>query len=422
MTRISLSDLLKRAKLGDSGQLRALVDELPDQIYIKDPEGRYVFNNINHAKALGTSGPEEVVGKTDFEFYPQELAERYSVDEQEVISSGRSLVDDEESRVDEQGNRRWFSTTKVPLSDGSGEVVGLFGVVRDITQRKEAEQTLKENEENLAELQRIVHLGSWEWNVKTAEVYWSDETYRIYGYEPGEFVPTVQKLMEVVHPDDRELVRKNIDAAFQKDRPYDFEHRIVRPDGERRFVYRRAKVYFDDEGDPQRMVGTVQDITKRKQAEEALRESEERYRAVVEESVESIFLFDASTRRVLEANTAFQELIGYTSEELLEMTIYDFLAHEREEIDSNVRRDLQERRRFAGEQKYRRKDGSLLEVETSMTVIPYQGREAICAVARDLSERKRPRRRLERARSVTARWWSGRRMASFWVTFPLVES
>src|SRR5829696_3106132 len=106
MTRISLSDLLKRAKLGDSGQLRALVDELPDQIYIKDPESRYVFNNINHAKALGTSSPEEVVGKTDFEFYPQELAERYSVDEQEVISSGRSLVD-EESRVDEQGNRRW---------------------------------------------------------------------------------------------------------------------------------------------------------------------------------------------------------------------------------------------------------------------------------------------------------------------------
>ncbi len=203
MTRTSLSDLLKRAKLGDSGQLRALVDELPDQIYIKDPEGRYVFNNINYAKALGTSSPEEVVGKTDFEFYPQELAERYSVDEQEVISSGRSLVDDEESRVDEQGNRTWFSTIKVPLSDGSGEVVGLFSVVRDITQRKEAEQTLKENEENLGELQRIAHLGSWEWNVKTAEVYWSDETYRIYGYEPGEFVPTVEKLMEVVHPDDR---------------------------------------------------------------------------------------------------------------------------------------------------------------------------------------------------------------------------
>ena len=236
---------------------------------------------------MGTSSPEEVGGKTDFEVYPQELAERYSVDEQEVMSSGRSLVDDEESRVDEQGNRRWFSTTKVPLRDGSGEIVGLFGVVRDITQRKEAERTLKENEENLAELQRIAHLGSWEWNVKTAEVYWSDETYRIYGYEPGEFVPTVQKLMEVVHPDDRKLVRKNIDAAFQKDRPYDFEHRIVRPDGERRFVYRRAKVYFDDEGDPQRMVGTVQDITKRKQVEEALRESEERYRAVVEESVET---------------------------------------------------------------------------------------------------------------------------------------
>ena len=341
MTQTSLSDLLRRVELGDSEQLRALLGELPDQIYIKDAEGRYVFDNIKHAKALGTSSPEEVVGKTDFEFYPQELAERYSVDEQEVTSSGRSLADEEDFILDEQGNRRWFSTTRVPLSDGSGKVVGLIGVVRDTTQRKEAEEALKENEENLAEFQRIAHLGSWEWNVKSAEVYWSDETYRIYGYEPGEFVPTVKKLMEVVHPDDRELVRNNIDAAFQKDRPYDFEHRIVRPDGERRFVYRQAKVYFDDEDEPQRMVGTIQDITKRKQAEEALGESEERYRALVEESVESIFLFDASTRRVLEANTAFQELIGYASEELLEMTIYDFLAHEREEIDKNVQRYLQ---------------------------------------------------------------------------------
>ena len=411
MTQTSLSDLLKRVKLGDSEQLHALVDELPDQIYIKDAEGRYVFNNINHAKALGASSPEEVVGKTDFDFYPQELAERYSVDEQEVISSGRSLVDEEESRVGEQGNRKWFSATKVPLSDGSGEVVGLFSVVRDITQRKEAEEALKENEDNLAELQRIAHLGSWEWNAKTGEVYWSDETYRIYGHEPGAFVPTVDKLMEVVHPDDRELVGKNIHAAFQKDKPYAFEHHIVRPNGEKRFVYRQAKVYFDDEGEPQRMVGTVQDITKRKQAEEALRESEERYRAVVEESVESIFLFDASTRRVLTANIAFQELIGYASEDLLEMTIYDFLAHEREEVDSNVRRDLQERRRFAGEQKYRRKDGSLLEVETSMTVIPYQGREAICAVARDLSERKRAEEALreseERYRAVVERTTDG---------------
>jgi len=129
MTHISLSDLLSRVKLSDSEQIRALVDELPDQIYIKDAEGRYVFNNVNHTTALGTSSPEEVAGKTDFDFYPQQLAERYSAEEQEVLRSGRSLVDVEESRLDKQGSRRWLSATKVPLIDNSGEVVGLFSSV-----------------------------------------------------------------------------------------------------------------------------------------------------------------------------------------------------------------------------------------------------------------------------------------------------
>jgi len=237
-------------------------------------------------------------------------------------------------------------------------------------------------------LQRIAHLGSWEWNLKTSEVYWSDETYRIYGHEPGKLVPTVDKLMEIVHPDDRELVRKSIGAAFQKDRPYAFEHRIVRPDGEKRFVNHQAKVYFDDEGELQRMVGTLQDITKRKQAEEALRESEERYRAVVAESVESIFLSDLSTYRILESNVALQNMLGYTSEELRGMSLYDLIAKDRESIDRNTRRTQRGEGYFIGERRYRHKDGSLVNVEVSATRIPYGDEEASCCIVRDITERK----------------------------------
>jgi PAS domain S-box-containing protein len=194
--------------------------------------------------------------------------------------------------------------------------------------------------------------------------------------------------MEVVHPDDQELVAKRMRAALRENEPYDFEHRIVRPDGEVRVVHRRAEVVFDEEGEPLRMVGTVHDITERKRTEEALKESEERYRAVMEQSAEAIWLFDPDTKEVLESNSAFQELLGYTAEELQGMTNYDFVAHSREDIDAAIQRIVREGKGFFGERKYRRKDGPLLDVEVSGSVIPYQSKKVVCAVARDLTERK----------------------------------
>jgi PAS domain S-box-containing protein len=191
-----------------------------------------------------------------------------------------------------------------------------------------------------------------------------------------------------VHPDDQDLLAKRIQAALRVNEPYDFEHRIVHPDGEVRIVHRRAEVVFDEEGEPLRMVGTVHDITERKRTEEALKESEERYRAVIEQSVEAIWLFNPGTKEVLESNTAFQELLGYTAEELKEMTNYDFVAHSRQDIDAAIQRIVLEGKGFFGERKYRRKDGLVLDIEVSGTVIPYKSKEAVCAVARDLTERK----------------------------------
>ena len=88
--------------------LRILIDTLPDQLYVKDAEGRFVVNNIKHAKDLGAASPEEIAGKTDFDFYPKELAEQYRADEREVIRSGRPLIGKEEPSVDEEGNRSWL--------------------------------------------------------------------------------------------------------------------------------------------------------------------------------------------------------------------------------------------------------------------------------------------------------------------------
>jgi PAS domain S-box-containing protein len=127
-----------------------------------------------------------------------------------------------------------------------------------------------------------------------------------------------------------------------------------------------------------------------------LRESDERYQAVVEQAAEGIFLVDADTRRVLEANAAYQNLLGYTSEEILRLTLYDLVPYPRKSMDCYVERVLERRSYVSGERRHRRKDGSLVDVEVSANLISYGGREALCIVVRDITERKRAEEELHR--------------------------
>ncbi|MCI0560474.1 MAG: PAS domain S-box protein, partial [Nitrososphaera sp.] len=145
-----------------------------------------------------------------------------------------------------------------------------------------------------------------------------------------------------------------------------------------------------------------QELAERKRVEEALRESEERYRAVVEQTVDCIYLVDADTKRVVESNAAFQNLLSYTSEETLRLTVYDFVAHDRESIDLRIHHLLTEKGPITGERQYCRKDGSVVDVEVSANLISYSGRKVVCTVARNITERKRAEEKLRRQNEYLA--------------------
>jgi PAS domain S-box-containing protein len=234
----------------------------------------------------------------------------------------------------------------------------------------------------------------------------SEGSLELTGYPPADLIGNRRRSYgDLIHPGDRKGVWQSVQAALASpERPtFQFNYRITTASGETRWVWEQGRGVFSPEGTLLALEGFVTDITERKRARDALAQSEERYRAVVEQAAEGIYLFDAATGVILESNAAFQELLGYNAEELLDMRIYDFIAHDQESIDSNLRLTLNERRRYVGERRYRRKDDSLADVESTGSVISHGGREVICTVIRDVTERVEAFRMLEERVTALAR-------------------
>ncbi len=156
-----------------------------------------------------------------------------------------------------------------------GEALYRFSIEDELRRHYEA---LQRSEKRLSEAQRIANLGNWEWDIETNDLHWSDEIYRIFGLDPGEIGTTYVAFLNYIHPDDREDVKEAINEALRGGKPYSIEHRIVLPDDTTRIVHEQGVVTFNASGEPVRMVGTVQDITERKLAEEKLRNSREQLR------------------------------------------------------------------------------------------------------------------------------------------------
>jgi diguanylate cyclase (GGDEF)-like protein/PAS domain S-box-containing protein len=387
--------------------LRSVLENSSEIIKIIDPDGtlRYAspaFDRIlgyDSEEAIGTMNVLDHVHPDDL---PQVLEER-----EKALSEGGIATNKAEYRfLHKDGSWRWMESMGTYLVDDPA-VGGVVVTSRDITERKEAEGRLREAEERYRTLVETVPavtytdraVGSY----PDLAVYTSPQIEELVGYSVQEWLDPERVLWEErLHPEDRTWVLTADERSRASGEPFSEEYRLLAKDGSVVWVRDEAVLLRNEAGEPLYWQGVLVDVTDRMEVEEALRESEERYRAVVELSAESIWLFDPDTKQVLESNTTFQEMFGYTAEELRIMTNYDFVAHNREDIDAAVQRLVQERRGFSGERKYRRKDGTLLDVEVSGTVIPYRGREVVCGVARDITERKQAEEAVRRSEARLA--------------------
>ncbi|HJV49127.1 MAG TPA: PAS domain S-box protein [Geothrix sp.] len=246
------------------------------------PGGAYSFLSINPAFTQITGvPPEAILGKDVREVIPEPSLSLVLARYGQAIQT-RATVRWEETSEYPTGTKHG-EVSVTPVFDASGICTNLVGVVRDITARRDAEATLEQNRERLEKAQHIAHMGFLDWNLRTNELVCSDEVYRWYGISREEAPKTPEFVARVVHPEDLERTRLGLEAAIRGERPYDLDHRILRPDGRVLWVHAQAELARDAEGNPERLLGTMVDVTERKSAEaEVSRLNEDLERRVAE--------------------------------------------------------------------------------------------------------------------------------------------
>ncbi|MFO8010923.1 MAG: PAS domain S-box protein [Dehalococcoidia bacterium] len=274
-----------------------VAENVADVIWIVNNEMRFVYVSPSVSTVLGYSSEEmtgmhvrHVLTKESFELASQAMYEAISQTNLPLESSEAPLISRriELEVVRKNGTGIWAENNIRPMLDGNGRFSMLLGISRDITERRKSRQMLEHSEASLAEAQRIARVGSWELDITTSDVHWSDEMFRIFGYQPGEINPTFRAFMDLVHSEDRGFVESSINEALYEGALYNVDHRVIRPDGTELVVHEQGEVEYDKAGKPVRLVGTTHDITELKQTEEKLRALSRRLLKVQEEERRAI--------------------------------------------------------------------------------------------------------------------------------------
>ncbi len=262
--------------------LRAVIDGAPDGIFVKDMDSRYVIVNRKFIEYKGARSDADLIGKSVFDFLPKNLAAAVAAEDQELRSGRSSIVEREISAADRKGKVKWDSTTRVPLTDRDGGVVGVIGVQREITRSKLLEERLREQEARLLAAQQIGHLGSFEVDLidgvdlEECPMRCSAELFRIAGLKPSDSdLPGVSiNIFRLVAAENRDETTRAMAATIRDGKPYALDFRIRCADGTQRNVQCAGDVVRDPQsGKPLRLQGTILDITDRKRGEEQLEQA-----------------------------------------------------------------------------------------------------------------------------------------------------
>ncbi|MHA2265441.1 MAG: PAS domain S-box protein, partial [Candidatus Thorarchaeota archaeon] len=379
---------------------RTLFERSPASVTLVDMSGNIVDCNEATERLIGYSR-DEIQGEkfenllTLKEEDLPKLQERFA-----ALIQGEDVEPYELEVKRKNGMKRWINVINSLQTDGEN-LVGIQVIATDNTDRRRAEEALRNSEKSLLEAQRIGKMGFWEWDMRTNELYWSDETFRSLGYSSQEFVPQYEDFIKLLHPDDTDFVLAAVDAALKGERDYSVDHRMIASTGETVYMHSHAEVSRNDLGEPVRMVGTMVDITDKKMVDQALRESEGRYRSLTQAALDGIIGIDEKGD-ITFWNKGATRIFGHTEKEAVGQGFVDLVVPKdyRESVAQKAK-DFYETGELGpmigkvSESVALRKNEDVFPVELSIAPVRSGGRWESVVVVRDISER----RQVEEAKS-----------------------
>jgi PAS domain S-box-containing protein len=297
--------------------MTALLETLPDQIYFKDLEGRFLRVNPSLARHYGMQSVAEAIGKRDADYLTPACAQRIADVERRIVASRQPVLELEEQQQWLGRPSTWSLSTRMPLFDASNQLIGTFGVARDITLRKQREDELKEATARFAFASGSAGIGFWEYDARRDSLTWDHWMYNIHGVAPSGEIETYGFWAERLHPEDRVRCEHEFSRALCGEREFNTEYRILRPDGEVRYLKCTARTQRDDEGQPLRMTGVNIDLTDRRKVELELRETSSLLSTVLDSATEVSIVATNADLTIKMFNSGAQRLLGYSSEELV---------------------------------------------------------------------------------------------------------
>lgn len=373
--------------------LRLIMDTIPARVFWKDRNSTYMGCNQAFAHDAGRHSPEEIIGKNDFEFGWAEQAELYRADDQIVIQSGQSKCNYEETQTTPDGRKIWLRTSKIPLLDAKKNIIGVMGTYEDITEEKQAQDTIRQSEEQYRLVTENVSDVIWTMDLNLRFTYFSPSNEKLIGYTAEKALNL--SLDELLTPESLELALQTFSAEIQlensetKDisRYVTLELDEIRTDGTIVPVEVRMCFLRDAHQNPIGILGITRDITERKRQEISLKKSEEKFIKAFKSSPIAIAINRISDGKFLEANEAFEKLSGYSRDEFIAQSPIELSAW----VDFNDQRRFVEEFTKMGsvynhEYRFRTKAGNVIITRFSTEVIDFNDEPCYLSVLVDITQ------------------------------------
>ncbi len=382
----------RRQALAD---LQNITETVPDIMFTLDTAGNLI--RWNSRLALVTEyEPDSLLNKSALTFVPVEEQTQTAAAIQRAFTEGYAELDGH--LLTKTGRTIPYHWTGATLKDAAGRVIGITGIGRDVSEQKRVQLELTRQRRHLLESQTLAHLGSCEWEIASDTMIWSDEQFRIFGHAPQSIAVTHDTFLAALLPDDHDRVLAAMNEALLGKAPYDIECRIVRPTGEIRTIHCRGTITRNQFGHPVQMSGTVLDITERKRIDDALADSERRYRAIFETMPDPLFImsFDGVIR---DANPAACLTYGYTRDEFTGLPVEKMIDPQSFPHLAAAIEAVEQGRSFHTECLDIRKDGTRFPVDVKISAFVSHGEPVMLSAVRDITERKRMEEALRRSRT-----------------------